>query len=93
MVAVKQIQHTAMKKIEFTNIIVHGKEMLGGYLHTCFSSLASLVICTMEIHTFSHDVGIAFAQLALLPELQNFSFENVSISGYVVNRAFYKVEI
>ena len=69
MVAVKQIQHTAMKKIEFTNIIVHGKEMLGGYLHTCFSSLASLVICTMEIHTFSHDVGIAFAQLALLPKL------------------------
>lgn len=93
MIAVKQVQHTAMKKIELTNIIVHGKEVLRGYLYTFISSPARLSICTMEIHTFSHDVGIAFAQLALLPKLQNLSFENVCISGYVVNRAFYKVGI
>lgn len=88
MIAVEQIQHTAMKKIELTNIIVHGKEMLGGYLHTFISSPARLSICTMEIHTFSHDVGIAFAQLALLPKLQNFSFENVPTSGWSIGRSF-----
>lgn len=67
--------------------------MLRGYCPTYFSSLASLVICTVEIHTFSYDVSILFAQLALLQKLQSVSFEDTSIIGYVVNGAFYGVGI